>query len=88
MVRRDVIKVFKLLSDPTAPVAIRDLLVPCTAVSIRTTRASESDVLRPPRRRLTARQRHFSYRAAASWNSLPLTTRAMTSLGVFKRKLT
>ena len=85
--RRDSIKVFKLLTDPATPAAVRALLVPRAAVSARASRASESGALQLPRRRLTSSQRHFSFRAVAGWNALPRTARAAKTLSTFKRAI-
>ena len=82
---RDLSKVFRLLTDPMTPTAIRDLLVPCADISSRTTRASQSGVLRLPRRRLTGSQRSFSFRAAAGWNALPQAARTALLLDASKR---
>ena len=82
---RDLSKVFRLLTDPMTPTAIRDLLVPRADISSRTTRASQSGVLRLPRRRLTGSQRSFSFRAAAGWNALPQAARTALLLDASKR---
>ena len=82
---RDLSKVFRLLTDPMTPTAIRDLLVPCADISSRTTRASQSGVLRLPRRRLTGSQRSFSFRAAAGWNALPQAAHTALLLDASKR---
>ena len=67
-----------------APDEIQALLIPRTAASTRETRASDSGSLHLRRCKLSASQRAFSYRAAASWNALPPSARAAPTLGAFK----
>ena len=71
--RRDCEGIFRALHDSRAPVAIRSLCVPRSRVSERTTRSSVAGALELPDFRLSMSRRAFSYRAAAAWNSLPLT---------------
>lgn len=74
MVRRhDSVNVHRALHDPESPASLRSLFTVRADVTERHTRGSASGVgtLHLPRVRLTTTQRHFSYRAASAWNSLP-----------------
>ena len=82
--RGDALKVFKVLSDPDMPAAIRAMFVRRADVSSRQTRRSEWGDLHLPKLRLTASQRFFSYRAAKTWNGLPPADTAPRTATAFK----
>ena len=50
---RDSIGVYRALKNPSAPVAVRSLFIPRTAVSQRTTRSTEAGALELPAFRLS-----------------------------------
>ena len=71
--RRDAVNVHRALHVGGAPVALRDMIRPRSAVSERLTRATAAGAaaLELPRYRLTTTRRLFPYRAAAAWNQFP-----------------
>ena len=84
---RDAVKVFKALKREDAPLAIRTLLVPRTAVSTRVTRASDRGSLHLRKPKLAATKTAFAYRAAVAWNRLPPHVCAATTLNALKTAL-
>ena len=84
---RDCVRVFRALRDPDAPSAMRRLFSRRRDTASRDTRLARSEQLDLPRVELTATQHTFSYRAATSWNSLPVDVLQSTSIGQFKSKL-
>jgi len=85
MVRhRDALKAFKALRDESSPSEIRALFVPRSAVSTRTTRATDRGSLQLQKYDLTGTQRAFAYRAAVVWNNLPAAALEAPTLSVFK----
>ena len=87
VVHRDCIGVFRALSDPQAPLAIRSLFSRRADVSQRATRATVAGELELPALRLSLSRRMFSYRAASSWNRLPPATTASRTRNEFVRRL-
>ena len=71
--RRDAVNVYRALHVTAAPVTLKTMFRPRSAVTERQTRATAAGaaVLQLPRLRLTTARRLFPYRAAASWNGLP-----------------
>ena len=84
---RDSIAVYRALSDPRAPEAIRALFTRRAAVSQRTTRATLAGMLEPPALRLSMSRRVFSFRTASSWNRLPPATTGSRTQFEFLRLL-
>ena len=84
---RDCVKVYRALNDPSAASAVRGLFSRRKDTAPRDTRLARSEQLELPRVRLTSTQRSFSYRAAASWNSLPPTVLQSSSLRQFQSKM-
>ena len=70
---RDCLKVHKALTNSLTPQSIRNMFMARSAVSLRATRSAEAGALELPRCKLSATQRAFRYRAAATWNQLPPT---------------
>ena len=70
---RDTVSVHRAMYDSDAPVSLRAMSLPRSAVSERVTRATVSgaSVLHLPNLRLSCNRRLFPYRAAVTWNSLP-----------------
>ena len=87
VIRRDCIGVFRALSEPQAPLAIRSLFSRRADVSQRATRATVAGELELPALRLSLSRRMFSYRAASSWNRLPPATAASRTRSEFVRRL-
>ena len=87
VVRRDCIGVFRALSDPQAPLAIRSLFSRRVDVPQRATRATVAGELELPALRLSLSRRMFSYRAASSWNRLPPATTTSRTRNEFVRRL-
>ena len=81
---RDVTKLYKTLRMDGAPPEIRELFTTRAAVSARETRATGRGCLQLRRYRLSSSQRTFSYRAAAGWNRLDVSTREAQTLRGFK----
>ena len=84
---RDCMGVFRALSDPCAPEAVRSLFIRRAAISCRTTRATCAGMLELPAFRLSLSRRAFSYRAASSWNRLPPATTGSRTRAEFVRLL-
>ena len=87
VIRRDCIGVFRALSEPQVPLAIRSLFSRRAEVSQRATRATVAGELELPALRLSLSRRMFSYRAASSWNRLPPATAASRTRSEFVRRL-
>ena len=84
---RDLLKVHKAIHQQLGPPAIRNMFIRRSTVSSRTTRSSEAGDLELPRCRLSATQRGFRYRAAASWNHLPPAVTGRQTLSSFRASL-
>ena len=65
---RDMVKVFKTLHRELGPPAVRNMFVARSAISQRTTRASEAGELHMSRCHLEQTKRFFRHRAAVTWN--------------------
>ena len=87
VVHRDCIGIFRALSDPQAPLAIRSLFSRRADVSQRATRATVAGELELPALRLSLSRRMFSYRAASSRNRLPPAATASRTRNEFVRRL-
>ena len=87
VVYRDILSVFRALHNPIAPLAIRSLFAPRSAISHRVTRATTAGTLQLPPFRLSLTRRTFSYRAAMSWNCLPSTISGSPSRAELIRRL-
>ena len=84
---RDCLKVYHALHDDNAPAAMQSLFTRRSEVATRETRLTCTEQLHLPKVRLSATQKFFSYRAAASWNTLPREAQNAPSLRAFKTAL-
>ena len=75
LVERDIAAVHRILFAPIAPVALRTRLPYRSAVSSRSTRASDDQLLELPKVRTELARRSFAFRASQTWNTAPLETR-------------
>ena len=72
--RRDAVNVYRALYVTAAPVTLKNMFHPRSAVTERQTRATSAagaTALQLPRLRPATARRLFPYRAAASWNGQP-----------------
>lgn len=84
LTERDLITLFHLQKSQFASESLRELVVPRSAVSVKTTRGAENLMLQLPRVRTELARRSFVSRAIGSWNRLPPEVRAATSGKLFR----
>ena len=86
LTERDLITIHHLLRSPNASEKLRELIVPRSDVSLRTTRGSDSLMLQTPRVRTELARRSFVCRATSAWNRLPPEVRTVPSAKSFHSK--
>ena len=84
---RDLLKVYKSINNQLSPLSIRQMFIPRSAVSTRTTRSTVAGALHLQQCKLSSTQRAFRYRATASWNQLPPAIIERTTLSMFRSSL-
>ena len=84
LAERDLLMLYRTLGSPESPEHLREMAVPRSVVSGRTTRGSESMLLEIPRVQKEHARRSYPCRAIASWNRLPPELRSCQSFRSFR----
>ena len=85
--KRDLMIMYRLVNDESAPELLRSRIISRADVSSRSTRAVSDGNLEVPRARTEFARRSFFIRAVKAWNDLAPAARSAPTMTVFKRSV-